>query len=131
MAVLIGFNKSVVLSTFPKPTIDLEIPPTVPVNVGEANGAIKAKEVLTSEEFAFKSNAVWVAVLIGFNKSVVLSTLPKPTIDLEIPPTVPVNVGEAKGAINAKEVLTSAVFAFRDNPGTVGAVAVPPKSPAN
>ena len=31
----------------------------------------------------------------------------------------------------AKEVVTSELFAFNANPGTVGAAAVPPKSPAN
>jgi hypothetical protein len=42
-----------------------------------------------------------VAVEIGLAASVVLSTDPKPTIDLEIPETVPVNVGDAIGAFNA------------------------------
>ena len=126
---------------------------TAIVPVGKLGVPIKLGEA----KVAFKSNAVWVAVLIGFNKSVVLSTLLKPTIDLEIPPTVPVKVGEAKGAFKAndeftsdvfafrakedvtsaefafkaKELFTSAVFAFRESPGTVGAIAVPPKSPAN
>ena len=45
---LTGFNKSVVLSTFPKPTIVLVIPETVPVNVGEAKGAFKAKASKTA-----------------------------------------------------------------------------------
>ena len=69
------------------------IPKTVPVKVGEANGAFNAKEFVTSVVFAFKSIAVCVAVLIGLLRSVVLSTLPNPTIALVTPPTVPVNVG--------------------------------------
>ena len=81
-AVDTGFNKSVVLSTLPKPTIALVILFTVPVNVGDARGA-------------FKSSCVLVAVDTGFNKSVVLSTLPKPTIALVITFIVPVNVGES------------------------------------
>ena len=48
-----------------------------------------------------------------------------------IPDTVPVNVGEAKGAFNANEFVTSEVFALSAKPGTVGAEAVPAKSPAN
>ena len=51
----------------------------VPVNVGDAKGA-------------FKSSADCVAVDIGFNKSVVLSTLDNPTIALVIPFVVPVSV---------------------------------------
>ena len=80
-----------VLSTLLKPTIVFVIPLTVPINVGLAKGA-------------FKSKAVWVAVEIGFNKSVVLSTLLKPTIVLSIPATVPVNVGLAIGAFKSKAV---------------------------
>ena len=38
-AVLTGLSASAVLSAFPKPTIDLVIPPTVPEKVGEAKGA--------------------------------------------------------------------------------------------
>ena len=60
-----------------------------------------------------------------------LSTLPKPTIVLVIPLTVPVKVGEARFAFNARLVVTSEVFAFNTKPGTVGVAAVPPKSPAN
>jgi len=77
----------------------------LPVKVGDSKGA-------------FRFNAVCAAVLTGLSASAVLSALPKPTIDLVIPPTVPVKFGEAKGALSA-------------NPGTVGAVALPPKSPAN
>ena len=54
----------------------------------------------------------------GLLASLVLSTLVKPIIVLSIPDTVPVKVGSARGA-------------FRAKPGTVGAVALPPKSPAN
>ena len=141
---------SEVLSTLLKPTIVLSIPETVPVNVGEAKGA-------------FKSNAVCVAVETGLLASEVLSTLLKPTIVLSIPETVPVNVGLLIGAFKDSaafalvisaaiavalavtlavnvasaavalftSVVKSVVFAFNANPGTVGAAAVPPKSPAN
>ena len=57
-------------------------------------------------------------MLIALLASLVLSTLPKPTIDEVIPLTVPVKVGDARGAFNA-------------SPGTVGALAIPPRSPAN
>ena len=63
----------------------------VPVNVGEAKGD-------------FKSNAVWVAVLIGLFASEVLLTLPRPTMLCVIPDTVPVNVGEANGAFKSNAV---------------------------
>ena len=69
------------LSTSSKPTIAFVIPETVPVNVGEANGA-------------FKSKAVCVAVETGLSASDVLSTSSKPTIAFVIPETFPVNVGE-------------------------------------
>lgn len=49
-----GFNKSVVLSAFPNPTIAAVIPATVPVKVGDARGAFDAK----SAAEAFKSNAL-------------------------------------------------------------------------
>ena len=39
VAVLTGLSASAVLSTFPRPTIALVIPPTVPVKVGDAKGA--------------------------------------------------------------------------------------------
>jgi hypothetical protein len=69
-------------------------------------------------------------------------------MDLEIPDTVPVKVGEAIGAFNEMSVVFEAILvvlvfilvvkedksvtsAFNANPGTVGASAVPPKSPAN
>ena len=57
----------------------------LPVNVGEAI-------------LAFKFNADWVAVETGLFASVVLSTLPRPTIDFVIPLTVPVKAGEANVA---------------------------------
>ena len=41
-----GFNKSVVLSTFPRPTIACVIPATVPVKVGLANGAFNDNDVV-------------------------------------------------------------------------------------
>jgi len=57
----------------------------VPVNIGESI-------------FAFKSSAFCVAVEIGLLVSLVLLTLARPTIDLFMPLTVPVNVGEFKRA---------------------------------
>ena len=63
----------------------------LPVKVGEARGA-------------FKSNAFCVAVETGLSKSVVLFTLPKPTIVAVMPETVPVKVGEASGAFKSKAV---------------------------
>ena len=86
-AVLTGLFASEVLSALPRPTIAFEIPPTVPVKVGDSTGA-------------FKSSAVCCAVLTGLFASEVLSALPSPTIALEIPPTVPVKVGLLMGAFN-------------------------------
>ena len=90
-AVLTGLFASEVLSALPRPTIALEIPPTVPVKVGDA-------------KLAFKSRAVCCAVLTGLFASEVLSAFPSPTIALEIPPTVPVKVGDAKGAFKSSAV---------------------------
>jgi hypothetical protein len=79
------------------------VPRTGAVKVGE----VKVLFVIVSMpvKLTFKFKAVCVAVLIGFNKSVVLSTFPRPTIVFEIPETVPVKVGESIGAFNAKDVL--------------------------
>ena len=66
----------------------------VPVKVGLLNGA-------------FESNAVCVAVDIGFDKSVVLSTLLKATIDFVIPVTVPVNAGLFIGAFACTDVFVA------------------------
>ena len=76
----------------------------VPVKVGEAKGAFKANELVTSDAFAFKSKAVWAAVETGLLASLVLSTFAKPTIVLLIPDTVPVKVGEANGAFKSNAV---------------------------
>ena len=67
----------------------------------------KDKLELTSDEFAFKFNAVCVAVETGLLASLVLSALPNPTIDFVIPPTVPVKVGEARFALSASAVLVA------------------------
>ena len=67
---------------------------------------------------AFKSSTVCVAVETFLLASLVLSTLDKPTIVLSIPFTLPVKIGSFSGA-------------FKTKPGTVGALAVPPRSPAN
>ena len=49
VAVEIGFNKSVVLCTFPSKTIVGVIPLTVPENVGEARGAFNANAVFNAD----------------------------------------------------------------------------------
>ena len=77
-----GLFKSLVLSTFPNPTIALVIPLTIPVNVGEA-------------VFAFKFKASCVAFEIGLPRSVVLSTSLNPTSDF-IKPTGVVITGLVK-----------------------------------
>ena len=58
---------------------------TIPVKVGDAR-------------LAFRFRAFCVAVERGLAASLVSSTFPRPTIDLVIPDTVPVKVGDAKGA---------------------------------
>ena len=65
----------------------LNEPVTVPVKVGLAR-------------LAFKSSAVCCAVDTGLLASLVLVTLPNPTIDAVTPDTVPVKVGLASGAFS-------------------------------
>ena len=75
---------------------------TVPVKFGDAVGA-------------FKSSAAWVSVDIGLLKSGVLlqllksilATLFTPTIDLVIPDTVPVNVGDVNDAFESAYILVT------------------------
>ena len=55
------------------------------------------------------------AALIGLLASEVLSTFPSPTIALVIPATVPVKVGEFKGALAARLVVISEAFDLRSN----------------
>ena len=81
---------SAVLSTLPRPTMDLEIPLTVPVKVGLASGA-------------FRSRALCVAVDTGLLASAVISTLPRPTMDLEMPLTAPVKVLLLIGAFRSRD----------------------------
>src|SRR3989338_7432401 len=69
VAVETGLLASEVSSTLVSPTIAFVIPATVPVKVGLARGA-------------FKARAVAVAVETGLRASEVLSTLPKPTAAL-------------------------------------------------
>ena len=88
---LTGLAASDVLSALPSPTIALEIPLTVPVNVGDA-------------KLALISSAVCCAVETGLAASDVLSALASPTIALEIPLTVPVNVGDAKLALRSSAI---------------------------
>ena len=120
-----GLFTSVVLLTLARPTMVASMPETVPVNVGEAMGAFKFKSVIAafnarSVEFAFKSkavldafksSAVCVAVLTGLERSEVLSTLARPTLDALIP---------------------AATLAFVITPIAIsGLAADPDKSPAN
>ena len=63
----------------------------MPVKVGVARGA-------------FKFNCVVVAVETGLYQSVVLYTLGKLTIAFVMPPTVPVNVRMARGALTAQRL---------------------------
>lgn len=112
-AVDTGLDASAVLSTDPKPTIDLVIPDTVPVNVGLAM-------------LAFRSNAVCCAVDNGFAASDVLLTFPSPTIDAVIPETVPVKVGEANGAFNANASNTAFPDTAFVDPSTIVESTVPP-----
>jgi hypothetical protein len=81
----------------------LVIPATVPVNVGFARGAYVVAAV---DDDNLASNAVCVADEIGLLVSDVLSTLDSPTIDLVIPFTVPVKVGESIGALVPRAVVT-------------------------
>ena len=88
------------LSTLPKPTIALLTPLTVPVNVGLEN-------IVAFDSFVTFPRPTFVAVVPErMSATLVLSTLPRPTIDLLIPATVPVNVGLAKGAFEARLVVT-------------------------
>ena len=106
-------------SQFPNPTIAIEIPLTMPVKLGDANGANKSTYALFTNLFAFVGATAdvgkienefepvkallpardafefyWVVVAFdtGFSKSLVLSQFPKPTIVDVIPITFPVNV---------------------------------------
>ena len=51
--------------------------------------------------FCFAFKAVCVALEIALSASAVLSTLPRPTMDLVMPLTVPVKDGFANGAFDA------------------------------
>ena len=55
---------------------------------------------------AFEFHAVCVRVEMGLPASVVLSTFPRPTAALETPDTVPVKLGLASGAFDAKLLAT-------------------------
>ena len=61
---------------------------------------------------AFKSKAVCVAVEMGLSASVVLFTLPKPTMVAVMPPTVPVKVGPARGAFKSNAVCVAVEMGF-------------------
>ena len=79
------------------------VTPTVPV------GRFGVPEKVGEARFALRSKAVCCAVDTGLPASVVLFTLPSPTIDAVIPATVPVNVGEARLAFRARSVLSASV----------------------
>ena len=103
-----------VLSTLPRPTIEAVTPPTVPVKVGLAMGALRF-------------NSVWVAVDTGLLASEVLSTLLRPTSAFTIPVGVfitglvkvllvsvsvvalPTNVSVAFGTVTTPLVLSMSV----------------------
>ena len=69
----------------------------------------------------FKSNAAWVAVLICLSISAVLSTLPNPTLEALMPEATFTSV-------MAPVAIFELVIALLT---TIGASAVPPKSPDN
>ena len=62
------------------------------------------KAVFLVKKFSFRFKAVCAAVETGLAASLVLSTLESPTIDFDIPETVPVNVGAFKLAFKFKAV---------------------------
>ena len=61
---------------------------------------------------AFKSKAVCAAVDIGLAASLVLSTLPSPTMALVIPETVPENVGLARFAFRSRAFCVAVDIGF-------------------
>ena len=69
-----------------------------------AEATNKSPFASNKDSSTFKSNAVCVAVDTGLLASVVLSTLPRPTIVAVIPETVPVKVGEARFALRSRAV---------------------------
>ena len=72
-------------------------------------GAVSVPVKVGLFEGAFESKAVCVAVDMGLDRSEVSSTLPKPTIALVIPDTVPSNTGLFIGAL----ALTEAFDAYK------------------
>ena len=107
-----GVPDATVLSTYALVAAD---PPavgvgtvTVPVNVGFANGDFKFNSVCTADE-------------TGLLASEVLSTLPSPTSDFVIVTLV----------LRACPLTVVVVLTLLLSPGTVGASAVPPKSPVS
>ena len=124
MAVLTGLLASVVLSTLARPTIDLVIPPTVPVNVGLLIGAFKSKAVCNPLVLAIDKapSAIAVALptlvttpvkfaLVAFAVETAEETNAVVAICVVLVPEVavgaigvPVNVGLARGAFKSKAV---------------------------
>ena len=78
--------------------------------------------VAAVEEFNFKSKAACCAVEIGLMASEVLLTFPRPTMSLLIPETIPVNVGDAIGAL----LFTTIVNAAAADSSAANAVAISP-----
>ena len=72
---------------------------TVPVKTGDASGAKRLR-------------ADCVAVEIGFAASLVLLTLPNPTMAAVIPDTVPVKAGDAKGALRSRAACVAVEIGF-------------------
>ena len=87
-----GLFISLVSSTLPNPTIVLVIPAVVPVKVLSPLIVSLPVKWTTELSSARKLSAVCVAVLMGLFASLVLSTLPNPTIVFVIPAVVPLNV---------------------------------------
>ena len=63
MAIETGLLASEVLSTLAKSTMLFVIPATIPVKVGLCKGALPAKALVISAEFAFSARAVVTSVL--------------------------------------------------------------------
>ena len=84
---------------------DAGVPSTGDVRVGAVH--VLFVKVSIPVRLTFKLSAVCVAVLMGFNKSVVLSIFAKPTIAFVMPETEPVNVGDAIGAFRFKSVMSA------------------------
>ena len=70
-----GLFASLVLSTFPKPTIVFVTPLTVPVKVGEAIFAFSARSDVTSDVFAFSARLLFTSDEFAFKLILLLNEL--------------------------------------------------------